>query len=636
MATTSAPTQFFPELLPYGYDPNTLKPQWSEGGEQFKEYYRKVSYWVEAAYEEARWEQAQSEEVRNISKYINYISGKQWPRQRPSYKASPIDNRIWRLMWEMVSLLTDIRPVFEVKTHNKLYEKQASIVNKATRAWWMGSDADLKLSLIIIYAILTTGYGKLWWNSELQGGQGDFELTPLGPSSVLPLKPHDTLQSSQAVIYQTAMPLGWFRRRFPLRGHTVLPDLKLSRYGSAGPTAPAHIPQMLFNFLSPAMQRTVGQEGQQSSSVYPMATYREFWIKDWTYNNSNNTLVMAEPGTNWCYSVKPNEMLYPRGRLIITGGRTIVYDGPNPYWHGEFPFEVLRMNVVPWQFMGASDLAPLIPLQDVINNILAGILDMIKKAVNPPFYAPKNAFPDAVWNSLDWGMPGAKIGYNQSAAPGPQFPPAPVLPAFVMNALMLVGREMDQSSGIAAVSEAVRKKQVPSGETLERIREVQQTPIRLKGRNIEIFLRGLGRKNIWNIFQFYSAKRRMYMMGPDGTTFEDFDWDPESCVPAGMEPRDFAKHFSFLIHPGSLLNVNRIERAVMLMRMRMMNDMSRKSLFKELDLGIDVDQVEKELEEEQRRKIGGLMQAAMMQAMPGLAQRQTGSKLSRQVRLPRA
>lgn len=611
------------------------------GTQEYKDYDRAVRYWLEAAYEEAVWEHGRNEEIQQITRYIDYIVGKQWPTRRPTYRASPVDNRIWRLMWELVSLLTDIRPVFEVKATRAIYAQQANIVNQATRAWWMESDADLSLALIIIYAILSTGYGKVWWDQELRGGQGDFRLTPLGPSDLLSLKARNSLESAQGVIYRTLMPVAWFRQKFPEHGWKVQAEPLYSRFGPNEPRRPPHIPSMLYDHLSPAMQRTVGQPPQYTRSVYPMALYREFWLKDWTRNESNRTVLMGEPGTNWCYQVKAGQPLYPRGRLLIMGGREPVYDGPNPYWHASYPFEALRLNVVPWQFLGLSELRPLMPLQDIINNVLAGVLDMVKKAVNPPFYGPKNAFSESMWESLDWGMPGARAGYNPNVPSAPQFGPTPTLPAFVINVLQMAAREMDQSSGVAAVSEAVRKKQVPSGQTLEQVKEIQQTPIRLKGRNIEIFLRSLGRKNIFNIFQFYDAERRMYMLGKDGLTFEDLDWDPGTCVPAGMRPEDFARHFVFLIHPGSLLNVNQVQRAIQAVRLRMMNDISRKGLYGELGLALDVEQEERNLEEEQKRKIGMAMSAEMLASMmgPGASQPVLGvgsnARLARQPRIPR-
>lgn len=612
-------TNFFPALTPrYGEDPKT-----STGDSGFltdeKTYDQQVRYWLEAAYEEAKFEHAENEEVKKVSKYIDYIVGKQWPTGRPTYKAAPVNNRVWKLVWELVGLLTDIRPTFEVKNKaDKMYDSHAAIINKTIRAWWLDSDVDMTLAFIIIYGILTTGYTKLQWNENLQNGDGDLEALALGPNDVLPLKMRHHLQTSQAVIYQSVQPLGFFKHKFPRKFHLVQPDPAYSRYSTI-PERPGHVPSMLYDNLSPAMKRMIGNPQRVSNSAYPEALYREFWIQDWTYNESSATVLMGEKGSNRCYHVKPGERLYPRGRLLAMGGRGIMYDGPNPYWHGKYPFSMLRLNAVPWQSMGLSDLNSMIQLQDIINNILAGVIDMIKKATNPGFFAPKNAFSESQWESMDWGMPGIKAAYSPVSAQKPDFTPPPTLPSYVMQTMMHISREMDTSSGAAAVNAAVQKKQVPSGESLDRIKESQLTPIRLKGRNIEVFLRDLGSQQISNIFQFYDAKRRMFLLGSKGLTFEDFDWDPETMIPQGTDPQDHSRRFKFMIEPDSLLNARRVEKAMIMLRLRMTGDMDRKHLYEVLDLGIDPEDVEKELKREQ--------QAGVPMHPPGKGGKQQGGDM---------
>src|SRR5437879_4364988 len=250
------------------------------------DYFKKTTMWLEAAFEEAKFELGSHDEMAQIQKYVSYWIGKQWPRGRPSYRSAPVNNRIWRLVWELVALLTDIRPMFEIKALEENYKDHAIMLNKVTKSWWFESDADMSLALIIIYAILTTGYAKLTWNDELRNGEGDFELLPLGPSDVLTLKARNTLESSQAVIYQSVMPLGWFKKKFPLRGHLVQPDPDFSRFASM-PERPGHVPAMLYDQLSPAMKRIVGNPSRMQQSTYPEALYREFWIKDWSINTSN-------------------------------------------------------------------------------------------------------------------------------------------------------------------------------------------------------------------------------------------------------------------------------------------------------------------------------------------------------------
>jgi hypothetical protein len=593
---------FFSSLVPkYGVDPKTSSEDYWPSAESG--YEARTKLWLEAAFEEAKLEHGQNEGIQKVTKYIDYIIGKQWPSGRPSYKASPINNRVWKLLWELVGLLTDIRPVFEVRsTADKKYDEHAKILNMTTRAWWLDSDADLKLAFCIIYAILSTGYGKLQWNEDLQNGEGDLELIPLGPNDVLTLKPKYDLQSSQAVIYQTVQPLGFFKRKFPKRGYLVTADSNYSKFSSV-PDRPGHMSSMLYDSLSPAMKRVVGNPIKTQNSTYPEALYREFWIQDYTYNTSNATVKMGRQGTNWCYDVLPGKRFYPRGRLLMMGGEHIMDDVPNPYWHGKYPFGMLRMNAVPWQILGLSDLDSMIQLQDIINNILAGVIDMIKKATNPGFFAPKNAFNEAQWESMDWGMPGMKAAYSPVSSQKPDFTQAPQLPSYVMQMMQLAAREMDSTSGAAAVSQAANKKQVPSGDSLDRIKEAQQTPIRLKGRNIEVFLRDLGSQQISNIFQFYTLKRRMYLLGEKGKTFEDFDWDPNTMIPAGTRAEDHARRFKFMIQPDSLLNAKRVEKAMIYMNLRKGGDMDRKHLFEALDIDVSTEEVEKELKREAKEGV---------------------------------
>jgi hypothetical protein len=587
---------FLGELIPkYGYDPdNNILDPWP--GENAP-YEKQVKYWCEAAYEEAILDNRQSEDIKEMSKAIDYLTGNQWPTQRPQYKSKPVNNRIWRLFWEVVATLTDIRPLFDIKSLQKPYKGQEEILNKCTRSWWMGADADLTLAQILVYAMFCTGYGKLEWNPRLRNGEGDFNLIPLGPNQVLCLKARNQMDSAQVVIYAVPQPLSWFRQKYPTRGYAVKPDPQFSRY-AIPQSAPPHIPSMLFDMMSPAMRRVVGQSPAVQDSMFPMAMYREFWFEDYQFNQSNKNVYVGDPRSNWGYWVKPSQRLYPRGRLICMGGTEVMYDGPNPYWHGQPPFAVMRMNVVPWQFQGLSELKPLMPLQDIINNILAGTMDMVKKALNPPFIAPTKAFSEAVFNSMDWGMPGAKAQYNANVPHAPQWQQPPPFPSWILNVATLVAREMDASSGIATVAEAVRKKQVPAADTLEQMKQSQQTPLRLKGRNIEVFLRRMGQQNIANIFQFYTAERRMFMLGSDGLTNQDFDYDPKTMVPGGSRPEDHVRNFVFNITPGTLLSINQVEKSMLLMKLRGMKDISRKTLYQQLDMGIDAETEQTNLAEE--------------------------------------
>ena len=593
---TSQQTVFFPELLPATNTDTSLDTRDAA-----------IRNWCEAAYEEAEGDQKTSEELKMVDHYVEYLQGIQWPTARPSYRAKPIDNRMFGLFLELLGLLTDIRPISEITSNSRedIYLKQEEALNKRIKAWWVGNNIESTFSMGVVYAILTTSFLKLEWDPRAKPmGRGEVCLRPLSPTAVLPLKVGYDLQSAEALIYSEWKPVGWIKAKYPNRAHLVRPDLGVSQYSiDSGP--PGNVTPQLFNLLTPAFKRLMTKDkARVGLSAFPMCRYKEFWIHDYTTNVSNQELTVGDKNNPWgiAYKVKPGDLIYPRGRLIVMAGREIVDDGPNPYWHGMYPFALMRLNAVPWQIYGMSDLRSLADLQDIINTILAGVIDMIKKAVNPPFFAPKTAFSEQVWNSLDFSMPGARAAYNAVSPQEPKMVNVGQLPGYVLPTLQHITREMDQRSGIAAVGEAVRKKQVPGGDTLDQIRMSQQGPIRYKGRNIETCVSELGQQMVPNIFQFYNRDERVKIPTAPGSAPEFMNWDGSKMIPANVQPEQHIRNFSFSVVEGSLLGVQRVEQMLNLVKLRQGREISRKTFFEKLDklgfIHLDADNEEKLLQKE--------------------------------------
>ncbi len=590
-------SDFFPPLIPTGDD----LPQ--GGVTAGQNYQTSVRYWCDAAYEEARKAAGDTREIQELDQTIDYLQGLQWKGAQPSYRAKPVTNRMLRLFWETCGLLTDIRPIFEVRAMSKEadFSKVQDILNRLVKAWALESNFDLRLAFVVMYGMITTGFVKLEWDKNAAHGQGDIVMQAVSPNSFYMLGGEDDLQDAECVIYRKVVTLDWLKRRFPITGYMVTPDVTYSKYDLSGAT-PSHISPQLFMALSPGMKRKIGGDPQIAQSVYPKAEYREFWLKDDSVNGTDKEVLMGRKDTNWCYTVKPGKPLYPRGRVICMANRTILSDQPNPYWHGKFPFAMLRLNAVPWQQYGMNIMRPWMNMQDILNQVQAGILNMIKLAVMPPLIAPKNAFSDAGWKSIDMGRPGEKAMYNPLSGIKPDFRPAPQLPAYVLQFNAIVSQEMDMSSGAAAVADAARKKQVPSGDSLDQIQQARNTPIRLMGRNIEGFIGDMGTLFIPNMLQFYSAERRVDLLGSYGLMPADYDASPGTMVPHGMEPENYARKFKFYIERGSLLSTQHVEKVNYAIRLAAGGMMSIQQLYRILDMNIDIPQMLQEMKEEAQLK----------------------------------
>lgn len=592
---------------------------WPESNDS---YWKQVNDWTEAVYEEGMRDYESVDEYKAVARQIDYIRGKQWPANRPQYKSRPVNNKVDRYFEEIVGLLTDIRPITSVKVgrsseNDRDLTRQASIYNECIRSLWFNSRVEVSLAYTIMYGLFSTGYMKMEWNQRLRNGMGDFELIPLSVQNVLPIKAESIdLQTAQCVVYQAVKPLSFFRDRFPLRGTLVRPDEAYSRI--SGPSQ--NMSPALFPGMPNQLRRVIGTPENGPASRFPMALYREFWFRDSTLNASDAPVMMGDQTKNWGYVVQPGAPLYPRGRLIVKGGRTILYDGPNPWWHGQYPFACLRLKPVPWQFAGLSTVAPWIPMQDIINNVGAGILDMIKKAVNPVLMAPNNALSAESWKQFDPAMPGGKLGYSPLAREKPGFANPPALPPFVLQYMQKIDRDWAEQSGMAIISQMVSKKQVPGGDTFDQVRNAQNTPIRLKGRWIEIMLEDVGRMILPSIPQMYSAGRRIMMGGLSWATSADFDLGQGSMIPSdwtaqGFRPEDYMRQFEFSLEPGSLLKINQGDKIAALAQLRKNGDLDRKTLIEALNsdmsLRLDPEVIQANLIEEAKA-----MESAGIQPAP--------------------
>jgi len=585
---------FFPELTANAVD-DDRSPAAANGST----YDAQIKYWCGAAWEEAKREADDTPEIREMNHVIDYLAGQQWKGPQPAHRAKPVTNRTLSLFWETVGLLTDIRPVFEVHATTPNEARTAEILNNLVKAWALENNFDLSLAFVVMYSMLTTGWAKLAWDPFANQGQGDIAMTALAANRVLELGRDQATQDAECLIFNNDVTLAWLKRKYPVTGAAVKPDVSYSKF-DVPVAGPAHISPQLFMNLSPGMKRKLGQAPDMTQSVYPRVNYREYWMKDDSRNESSRVMTMGRKGTNWCYDVKPGEMLYPRGRIIAIANNVILDDQPNPYWHGMFPFARLRLQAVPWQGVGMSPMKPIMANQDIMNQILGGIMNMVKLAISPGLIMPKNALTPEQLKGIDTSRPNEKISYSPNAPFKPEFRKPPEIPAYVMQAFQIADREMDRFSGAAAIGNALQKKQVPGGDSLEQISQSKNTPIRSMGRNIEGFIGELGQLFIPNLMQFYTASRRVEMLGAHGLLPVDYDANPGSLVPANMEltPERYARRFKFRIERGSLLTVQRVERANWAIRLFAMKAMSLQQLYRILDMNINVPKMMEEMMEE--------------------------------------
>ena len=548
--------------------------------------------WVQAAVQDGDSILRSDPSYEDIDKAVSYVMGDQLDHRRPADLAAVCDNRLKNIVLQTVSALTDIHPLFGFKTGNSRFQSQSEVLDKLARAWWVNSFADLRLADVIRYAaVCGTGYCEVAWNANAAGGQGDIELIPRDPRDVLPIRPtlEQSLQGWEGVIIRTSKSVNELRARFPNKSHLLRADRHPM---STSDRIWKRFKSLSSKFVSPAVDYLTSAPKGAIPRVPSIDLYH-IYVKDRRSFTGVEPITMGEPNTTWSYTVYPvgftkadgkkaseeDSKLYPRGRLIIATKSVILYDGPNPYWHGMAPIVKLSLDPWPWSLLGVGMARDLMPIQDAINEIANGILDHVRKALRPGVIGDKKAMPESMWQRLDTRLPGVKMKTNAAMGGGIELTKVDPLPQYVFDFLQMMVQEMDNLSGVANLTALTQLNQAPGADSIEKMMEALTPVLRLRGRLLEGFLRELGEMVKANFFQFYNLPRRVAMLGDAGVDFQDFDFDPMNIVPS-LSPDDegyeamwdpsqtsraerakaHVKNFTFQITPNSLLAISQLSR----------------------------------------------------------------------------
>jgi hypothetical protein len=549
-----------------------------------------------------------SPEFSRISNYVDWLEGRHWTSsKRARYKSQFYLNRVRKARQDSLALLTDSRPTVEVYSKVDQFDKQAQAIDKVLRAEWHNQKMDLSLISAVDIAML--GGTSFWKIGAARPGM--MRVTPCGFDMVQPIQPGFHIQQSTAVKYGTFKSLSEVASIFPMKAQEIEREA-IHHWGqtSGGYSRPDHIDKYTWDGLAPAFQRLIGRQGEtattRDSGLFRSVEWQEFYIDDLSRNQSNRTVVMRDPYLdlrehNWWYEVKPGERLYPRKRLVIFAGRTVVYDGPSPYWHGLYPFACLRLDPVFWSFWGLGKYRDILPVNSAINETVAGILDAMKRALNQTVVAKSQSISAGAWKEFFPDAPGQKLLLNNASAnPATdiRYIDPPAIPSYVFQMLTeFLGPEFDKLVGTMDMASMGKKNQIPGGDTIEQMRDSGQTNIRLEGRYVESFLSDAALQGVSNVCQFYAPNQRMRLIGPDGITTSDFIYDPEDMIPQTSDKFNFWKNFPVTVLPGSLHGGAKDRSKLMMMSLRGMGTISARKLLEYLEIG-GIDQIMQELQEE--------------------------------------
>jgi len=542
-----------------------------------------------------------------IEQAQKYIVGEQLSPEHRKLKYLPqvTINETRKAMQAHVSALTDLQPAAGWKSLNPAYHQQADLLNQYAIAEYVTCGFDLDLGDTIKYA-LAGGTGDLVcdWDPHAPLG-GAHSLSPRDPRDTLPLRPPQARdpQLWPGVCFRELHTINVLKGMYPTKANyfRAATDNAVGRVMGKFRTG-------LSRLISPASPLDMIDSGAHGAArrAQPgrIVLYRAYF-RDRTKNLTQKPIAMGEPGTNFAYLAKPNEPLYPRGRLIVATEDMVIYDGPSTYWHGMWPFARLRLWSVPWQFLGIPLFNDLLPVQDAINETVHDARLALRQHVDPDIIYNRNAVSESTMRLLDPRRPGKRIKVQPGFGEPYKKDEGPSAQA-IAQCLELWDRlttKFTDLSGTANLSALLQLRQLPSADTITKYYEALTPEIRHEARQVEIFLRDLSEMMKVNYFQFLSTTKRVQILGPAGETLQDFDVDPGKMVPAftvgqpgytkELDPalttaderaQFFHKQFIFVVAPNSVLAVNAQEKKMLHLQLARMGYLDIVSLAETLQI----------------------------------------------------
>jgi len=510
-------------------------------------------------------------------------------------------NHMGKIGLDLASSLTDIKPFWQYKTNNARFEPQAEMGQKLAASWWNKRLIDLKFCDVIKHSIVAgSGYAHLTYNSDLQ----DLDLLAEDPRDVLPIRPSDmySTQNCFGIVIRRERPINYLKHMYPAFANRITAD----RDGSYASLAKQQNYQSKLSGLglvSGFMSNMIGMGMKPAAAPLsvPVCDVFTIYVKDDSVNETGSDQLMGDAASNWSYIVKPGEPLYPRKRCIVMtrSCKEPLYDGPNIYWHGQFPIAKLTLDPWPVTWMGKAPMRDLLSIQKEIDRVVRGMSDKLEKCWRPDLIGDQKSISKAALDRIDTRRAGLRLRTAQAGnitMPEPNLQSVQVGMEFAQKLI----DSMKELAGTQELSSLVQLGQIPSSETIERMIESWSPAIRLRSRVMEAFLREVAMITLMNFFQFYTQAQRIAVLGPSGQTFEDFDFDPGTLIPDMLSmglmddvgnplpryerAREFIRYFTYQIAPGSLLAASEVTDKLMYLQLSRMGFVDPITLLEKLNV----------------------------------------------------
>lgn len=455
---------------------------------------------------------------------------------------------------KFVETISDLR---EIGTYDgaEQFKDYVSLFNDVVKFIYSDSAFPRQSRQALQFAV-GLGRGYLWpryIRTDFGWGPGCVEFVALGPREVLPcqLPRSNDMQGAYAQTVVECMGIAEAHARFPKFQDQLQPISK-------------------FKYSSNAQVRRhefwdkwkYGQDSQDWDRRY--CEIRHTFVRDLRINRTGKMLPMGEPDTSWYYEVpsvgaimswidpinglpaskqaKAEDCrVYPQLRQIISnpGMSTPLYDGPAFDWHGMMPAVQYDVDDWPWLAVGYSLLYDIAGVERARRGFLDLIYRVLRRKMNPPLgYDLDAGVPREDIKNFDWldsdnfkmGVSGDPAGALRS-----MLPKEIDVTEQDFKMLDVFEKQFQKTLGLNDLSSLAELKFNLSDNNFDKILETIGPIANGISGNMQFAQAKIAQMLKFIIPQYFTTRRMMSIVGPEGVAAKVFDYDPKSLVPSHMD-----------------------------------------------------------------------------------------------------
>ncbi len=276
--------------------------------------------------------------------------------------------------------------------------------------------------------------------------------------------------------------------------------------------------------------------------------------------------------------------IFPGRRLIVFTETSIIYDGPMFDWHGKVP--LVKLTADPWPFADFSMVHDVSSIHDTITELERIAHQTARNRFWPTLLYNIKGMSRKDAKSLRTDISGQRIGFNAEAATDPVKPLLAHDFYKIEDWFMAMVRDLreqeDYQMGVRDISAMAKMRVGAAPDSLEKLMELAGPIVKGISRNMERSMRDLAEMFKFLVMQYITTPQIIRVVGVDGCTAENFDWQPGNLIPSHLpgertehpsvytdmeRSRWLAEHVSFMVTPNTMHEVVQTTQKLMFLQL---------------------------------------------------------------------